>query len=62
MSSPNMPLRRQFNCLVRGTFEGQTYAVGKTRKINGEKGEVPTRQFDTGRAENLPERVNCASR
>jgi hypothetical protein len=26
------------------------------------RSEVPTRQLDTGRAERLPERVNCASR
>lgn len=26
------------------------------------KGEIPSRQLDTGRAERLPERVNCANR
>ena len=44
------------------TVKDQTDAFVNTRQTSDEKGEVPTRQFDTDRAEKLPERVNCANR
>lgn len=53
-------LRDQIQSMLRRHSVG-VYAFDKTRQTNGEKGKVP-RQLDTGRAEKLPERVNCANR